>query len=75
MEAYALGPARRGRRRTRAAGSLLSRAAILLFISAFLVQVPSSGEGPRRPASSAGTTAASPTLRIAFSCVTCIRFI
>ncbi|XP_054543496.2 zona pellucida-binding protein 1 isoform X2 [Pan troglodytes] len=53
MEAYALGPARRGRRRTRAAGSLLSRAAILLFISAFLVQVPSSGEGPRRPASSA----------------------
>ncbi|XP_054543500.2 zona pellucida-binding protein 1 isoform X10 [Pan troglodytes] len=42
MEAYALGPARRGRRRTRAAGSLLSRAAILLFISAFLVQVPSS---------------------------------
>ncbi|XP_014989048.3 zona pellucida-binding protein 1 isoform X5 [Macaca thibetana thibetana] len=42
MEASALGPARRGRRRTRAAGSLLSRAAILLFISAFLVRVPSS---------------------------------
>ncbi|XP_024302413.1 zona pellucida-binding protein 1 isoform X6 [Homo sapiens] len=42
MEAFALGPARRGRRRTRAAGSLLSRAAILLFISAFLVRVPSS---------------------------------
>nr|XP_011757694.1 zona pellucida-binding protein 1 isoform X6 [Macaca nemestrina] len=42
MEASALGPARRGRRRTRAAGSLVSRAAILLFISAFLVRVPSS---------------------------------
>ncbi|XP_055202983.1 zona pellucida-binding protein 1 isoform X3 [Gorilla gorilla gorilla] len=42
MEAYALGPARQGRRRTRAAGSLLSQAAILLFISAFLVRVPSS---------------------------------
>ncbi|XP_054415170.1 zona pellucida-binding protein 1 isoform X3 [Pongo abelii] len=42
MEAYALGPARRGRRRTWAVGSLLSWAAIFLFISAFLVRVPSS---------------------------------
>ncbi|XP_074235803.1 zona pellucida-binding protein 1 isoform X1 [Saimiri boliviensis] len=42
MEASAPGRARRGRRRTRAAGSPLSRAAVLLFLSAFLVRVPAS---------------------------------
>ncbi|XP_032100134.1 zona pellucida-binding protein 1 isoform X5 [Sapajus apella] len=42
MEASVPGRARRGRRRTRAAGSPLSRAAVLLFLSAFLVRVTAS---------------------------------
>ncbi|XP_078198122.1 zona pellucida-binding protein 1 isoform X3 [Callithrix jacchus] len=42
MEALAPGRALRGRRRTRAAGSPVSRAAVLLFLSAFLVRVPAS---------------------------------
>ncbi|XP_045420678.1 zona pellucida-binding protein 1 isoform X2 [Lemur catta] len=42
MEASAAGRARRGWRRARDAGSPLSRAAVLLFLSAFLVRAPPS---------------------------------
>lgn len=46
MEASAPGRARRGRRRARAAGSPLSRAAVVLLLSAFAARAPPSGEAP-----------------------------
>lgn len=46
MEASAPGRARRGGRRARAAGSPLSRAAVVLLLSAFAARAPPSGEAP-----------------------------
>lgn len=55
MEASAPGRARRGWRRARAAGSPLSRAAVVLVVSALVLWAPPSGEaaasgaGPQLP--------------------------